>query len=116
VTFAELLQSYAARFDARDARGFAELFTADATIVTPLGKDLVGRERIVNMIERTPPGGEHRIGVPEVTQQDESSATTRTPFSATLADGTAVTGTYENTFARNGGDWLISRHVIAFDR
>ena len=111
---AELLQQYGSRFDARDSNGFSELFTDDAVVIAPGGHEIIGRDRLVKMVARTPPGGQHVVAHPEIEiQNDEATSTTR--FSATLADGSDTAGRYENTFVRTPDGWRISRHVIVPD-
>jgi uncharacterized protein (TIGR02246 family) len=111
--WAVLLQAYGAHFDARDPEQFATLFTDDATIVTPFGKDLVGRDRIEGMVTRTPAGGRHQVGEPDVIHESEDTATTRTAYSAEMSDGTKLTGSYEDTFRLTAEGWRIERHVIS---
>ena len=112
---AQLLQSYGALFDARDAAGFADLFTEGAVVVAPGGREIVGRERIARMVERTPPGGEHRIGNPELLERTATMITTRTNYSATMPDGSDGSGTYSNTFSLVADGWRISHHTIVPD-
>jgi hypothetical protein len=108
----ELLQAYGRHFDARSAEEFAALFVSDATVIGPTGKEFVGADRIRLLVERTPPGGEHRIGTPQVIESAADSLQCSTPYSATTADGTSLRGTYEDTFVATETGWRIKRHVI----
>jgi ketosteroid isomerase-like protein len=110
-----LLQAYAEHFDARNGAAFGALFSEDATVVTPFGKDLVGRERIEGMAARTPPGGSHEIAEAAVVEQTADRVVTRTTYAAVMSDGTDVTGTYDDTFGLTADGWRIERHVISID-
>jgi len=111
----DLLQAYGTHFDGRDAASFAALFTEDAVVVTPLGKSIIGREKIAQMVERTPAGGQHEIGIPVLLNDGGDVVTSRTDYSARMADGTTLTGSYENTFRFTDAGWLIAEHTILPD-
>lgn len=112
---ASLLQSYGTRFDAHEAAAFADLFTIDATMVLPSGKELSGRQDIAGLVERTPAGGHHQIEAPELLAWDADRATARTRYASTRPNGETHTGTYQTVFRRTTDGWRIESHVLVAD-
>src|SRR5688572_28466628 len=106
----QLLHHYGSRFDDRDSEGFADLFTDDAVVVGPAGHEMIGREKLVKMVARTPAGGQHVVDLPAAEISD-GHATAVTSYRATMSDGSQAAGRYESAFVRTEDGWRISRHV-----
>jgi ketosteroid isomerase-like protein len=104
---------YAQHFDARDAAAFVTIFTADATIVVPGGKEITGHERLARLVERTPPGGTH-IPVAAEIAIDGDQARCAGPYRLATADG-EQTGHYRDEFVRTAAGWRFSRRAILPD-
>jgi uncharacterized protein (TIGR02246 family) len=109
-----LLQAYADRFDARDAEGFAALFTEDAVIRHPTGREFTGREKLVKLVEKTPKGGRHTPGDAKVDVSGDQ-AKVHSEYRATLGSGNEVSGTYEDEVVRTPEGWRFARRKILID-
>lgn len=109
-----LAAEYARRFDLRDAEGFADLFTDDATVLLPTGHCLIGREKLLKAVRNTPPGGVH---LPEAVTVHISGgdATGTSRFLFRTDDGTEVTGRYEDHFVRTVLGWKIAERRSVLD-
>jgi ketosteroid isomerase-like protein len=109
-----LLQGYADEFDARNPEAFSALFADGAVIIDPGGREIVGREKFVKMVERTPKGGRHFPGESEVeVKGDEAKCTSR--YRATLGSGAEVSGSYEDEFVRTPAGWRFARRKMVID-
>lgn len=102
-----LQREYAARFDARDPEGFANLFTPDAEVVLPNGYKLSGHEKMLKVVRNTPPGGLH---LPEAgpIEIEGDSATASSRFRFEPGTGEVVTGEYEDRFVRTSDGWRFA--------
>jgi uncharacterized protein (TIGR02246 family) len=109
-----LLQAYADRFDERDPEGFGALFTEDAVVIHPTGREFTGREKMMKMAAKTPKGGRHYPGDSDIeVSGDQAKVSSR--YRATLGSGQEVSGTYEDEVVRTPEGWLFARRKILMD-
>jgi uncharacterized protein (TIGR02246 family) len=111
-----LQRAYGTLFDARDASGFALLYTDDAVLVQIGGKEIRTREKFARAVRNMPPRGEgfHRLIDSEIAiDGDEARATCR--FAARTSDGRDVTGHYEDEYRRTGDGWRFTRRAAFLD-
>ena len=111
----ELLRGYGTAFDARDATAFVALFTDDAVLVSPDGREMTGVPTFRKIIENTPPGGTHYPEPPHVLEIVGDDATATSIYRAELAGGVEVTGRYEDVVRRTKDGWRIARRAVFMD-
>ena len=109
-----LQMAYAARTDARDAEGFADLFTDDGELVLPGGFRIAGREKLLKAVRNMPPGGRH---LPQpgaiLINGDRAQATSR--FRFLPEQGAEMTGGYEDLFLKTARGWRFTYRLNRVD-
>jgi uncharacterized protein (TIGR02246 family) len=103
-TIIRLQADYARRLDARDADGFAALFTENAELVRPDGHRTIGTEKIRKAIQKMPIGGTHIPGEASI-EIDGNKATATSRFGYVPPEGAAITGTYNDQLVRTPQGW-----------
>jgi uncharacterized protein (TIGR02246 family) len=106
-TIIRLQADYARRLDARDAGGFAALFTETAELVRPDGHRTIGTEKIRKAIQKMPIGGTHIPGEASI-EIDGDKATSTSRFTYVPPEGAAITGTYNDQLVRTPHGWRFS--------
>lgn len=111
-----LQDSYAETFDSRDAERFAQLYSEDATLVDPGGREIHGREKLEKLVRNTPPGGATHHPGDSTIEISGDRATAKCRYRATLPNGGEMTGSYEDEYVRTTDGWRISRRRVLIDR
>lgn len=128
----DTLAEYAYRWDAKDAAGFARLFTDDAAIDWVLGGEPVGQtvrgRADIEAYARQAHGD--RIGEKQSRHHFSNLAFRELGTDTAVTDNTLLvthqppggtievksSGVYRITWAKIDGDWLISRRTLHVDR
>lgn len=106
---------YAQRFDARDADGYAELFTDDTIVTTPWGQIIHGRDKMRKAVLNTPAGkGWHRPGEARI-QIDGDTATGDCAYLAQDLNGDVCRGRYLDVYRRTAEGWRIAERTVIID-
>ena len=111
----DLLLAYGTAFDSRDPDAFVALFTDDAVLVSPDGREMTGLPTFRKIIENTPPGGTHYPEPPHVLHLDGDEATATSSYRAELAGGAELNGRYEDVVRRTKDGWRIARRAVFMD-
>jgi 3-phenylpropionate/cinnamic acid dioxygenase small subunit len=126
-TVRALVMAYAERLDAGDLDGVAALFEHGVIRSTRTGAALEGRAAVRQMYEPVilyddgTPRTRHVLSNLEVrVDEDAGTATSRCVFSVWQAGpvgrlGPALTGRYDDRFARVGTEWRFAERVIHAD-
>jgi uncharacterized protein (TIGR02246 family) len=122
-----LVVAYAERLDAGDLDGVAALFEHAVVRAARTGTELVGRDAVRGMYDPVilyddgTPHTRHVLANLDVrVDEDAGTATSHCVFTVWQATPThglqaALTGRYDDTFARVGTDWRFSERVIHAD-
>jgi len=102
-----LQRAYAVNFDARAPEAFAALFTEDAEVILPGGHRLLGHEKLLRAVQKTPAGGTHHPEKGSITVAGDT-ATASSRFRFVPAAGEPITGEYEDRFEKTADGWRFS--------
>jgi uncharacterized protein (TIGR02246 family) len=105
--------AYGKLFDARDAEGFAALYTEDAVLVQIGGKEIRTRDKFKKAVRNMPPAGQGAHLMLDTRLEidgDQARGTCR--FAAQTSEGDSVGGHYEDEYRRTEAGWLISRRAV----
>ena len=130
---ADVVEQYAARWDAKDAEGFAALFTEDVVFETEVSGERLpharveGRAAILAYARKSHAGRlagidtRHHMTELVILALEGDRATTENRVRVThQSEGDAeprlrVTGTYRNQWRRTSQGWLIAERILAVD-
>ena len=128
----DVVQQYAHRWDAKDANGFASLFTEDVVVerwvLGELKSRLEGRPALLAYAEGSYAGRladrqtrHHMSGVVFIALTEDSAVTENMVLithqtGADIAARIASSGIYRNTWRRTDKGWKIAKRVLLTDR
>jgi uncharacterized protein (TIGR02246 family) len=107
--------AYGERFDARDAEGFAALYTSDAQIMQHNGRIFSGHDKLRKAVRNMPASdGFHRMGSFSVSV-DADAARGECEYVARTSDGRYARGHYEDRYVRTQSGWRIDFRQVVID-
>jgi len=113
----QLQLAYVRLFDARDADGFAELYTDDAVLIQAGGKEIRTKEKFRKSVVNMPPKGDgfHNMLDSDIVV-DGDTARARTRFEARSSiSGAEMAGYYEDEYRRTREGWRFTRRAVLLD-
>lgn len=111
---AKLRELYATFFDSRDAESFVTLFTAEASMVLPGGKEITGHERLARLVQSMPANGGKHIPIDADITVTGDEASCSGPYRMEAPDSVS-TGRYEDRFVRTAEGWRFARRTLVPD-
>ena len=106
--------AYGRLFDARDAAGFAELFTDDAVLVQVGGKEIRTKDKFRKAVANMPPAGEgyHRLLESDLTIEGHAARATTSFEARSSITGADLTGRYVDEYRRTAEGWRFTRRAV----
>lgn len=122
-SIADVQDRYAALYDGRRPREFAQMFTAAGVLEFPDGQRVIGHDALARFAERAArsrASTHHFIAARRITVDDADHAHGHAYMTAVSTLGASVRllvmGRYEDDFRRETGGWLIAfRRIVALD-